>query len=80
MIRIKGRNKNLSVPSTDFTALNNCCISDKLKGEIAIHVHLNTLKRVEIFQVRIEIFQVRIEIFQVRIEIFQVRIDLYRLE
>jgi hypothetical protein len=23
---------------------------DKLKGEIAIHVHLNTLKRVEIFQ------------------------------
>jgi hypothetical protein len=25
-------------------------VSDKLKGEIAIHVHLNTLKRVEIFQ------------------------------
>ena len=25
-------------------------ISDKLKGEIAIHVHLDTLKRVEIFQ------------------------------
>ena len=24
--------------------------SDKLKGEIAIHVHLDTLKRVEIFQ------------------------------
>ena len=27
-----------------------CCFSDKLKGEIAIHVHLDTLKRVEIFQ------------------------------
>ncbi|XP_023348322.1 cyclic nucleotide-gated channel cone photoreceptor subunit alpha, partial [Eurytemora carolleeae] len=26
------------------------CLPDKLKGEIAIHVHLNTLKRVEIFQ------------------------------
>ena len=25
-------------------------ILDKLKGEIAIHVHLDTLKRVEIFQ------------------------------
>ncbi len=25
-------------------------IADKLKGEIAIHVHLDTLKRVEIFQ------------------------------
>ena len=25
-------------------------IVDKLKGEIAIHVHLDTLKRVEIFQ------------------------------
>ena len=25
-------------------------LSDKLKGEIAIHVHLDTLKRVEIFQ------------------------------
>ncbi len=25
-------------------------ITDKLKGEIAIHVHLDTLKRVEIFQ------------------------------
>ena len=25
-------------------------VSDKLKGEIAIHVHLDTLKRVEIFQ------------------------------
>jgi cyclic nucleotide gated channel alpha 3 len=25
-------------------------ISDKLKAEIAIHVHLDTLKRVEIFQ------------------------------
>ena len=24
--------------------------TDKLKGEIAIHVHLDTLKRVEIFQ------------------------------
>ena len=24
--------------------------ADKLKGEIAIHVHLDTLKRVEIFQ------------------------------
>jgi hypothetical protein len=26
------------------------CLPDKLKGEIAIHVHLDTLKRVEIFQ------------------------------
>ena len=26
------------------------CVSDKLKAEIAIHVHLDTLKRVEIFQ------------------------------
>lgn len=26
------------------------CITDKLKAEIAIHVHLDTLKRVEIFQ------------------------------
>ena len=30
-----------------FSLLN---IADKLKGEIAIHVHLDTLKRVEIFQ------------------------------
>lgn len=26
------------------------CVSDKLKAEIAINVHLDTLKRVEIFQ------------------------------
>lgn len=26
------------------------CLPDKLKAEIAIHVHLDTLKRVEIFQ------------------------------
>ena len=26
------------------------CLPDILKGEIAIHVHLDTLKRVEIFQ------------------------------
>ena len=29
---------------------NHHFFSDKLKGEIAIHVHLDTLKRVEIFQ------------------------------
>ncbi len=29
---------------------NNRLSTDKLKAEIAIHVHLDTLKRVEIFQ------------------------------
>ena len=32
--------------------------ADKLKGEIAIHVHLDTLKRVEIFQ-NTEVFFVK---------------------
>lgn len=34
--------------SDEERAIN--CLPDKLKGEIAIHVHLDTLKRVEIFQ------------------------------
>ena len=36
--------------SRDFFISNSYLIADKLKGEIAIHVHLETLKRVEIFQ------------------------------
>ena len=34
----------------EASALFDIMIVDKLKGEIAIHVHLDTLKRVEIFQ------------------------------
>ena len=33
-----------------YKKLSKYFFSDKLKGEIAIHVHLDTLKRVEIFQ------------------------------
>jgi len=39
----------LSQKSSDEEKSINC-LPDKLKGEIAIHVHLDTLKRVEIFQ------------------------------
>ena len=41
---------NLQFPAVIFEVKFFCCFSDKLKGEIAIHVHLDTLKRVEIFQ------------------------------
>lgn len=35
----------------EFICILLCtCISDKLKAEIAINVHLDTLRRVEIFQ------------------------------
>ena len=37
-------------PHINELKIDNLIFSDKLKGEIAIHVHLDTLKRVEIFQ------------------------------
>ena len=39
-----------SSPTAGIFISNSYLIADKLKGEIAIHVHLETLKRVEIFQ------------------------------
>ena len=36
--------------SSDEEKAVMACLPDKLKAEIAIHVHLDTLKRVEIFQ------------------------------
>lgn len=43
------RNKD-EISFSGLFPLFGCCDTDKLKAEIAIHVHLDTLKRVEIFQ------------------------------
>ena len=46
---LPGKTSNSS-PLLTFSSLISQFSPDKLKGEIAIHVHLDTLKRVEIFQ------------------------------